>query len=106
MVVDQIRFFQFYSSLNIPHATTEFNYHGELIPIHVKDLCNVQKISHGEFGHVFSIVVKRSTDIPIAVKVCIISTNKKFPTILLTLLCNKTFEISRCISFDNKIFIL
>lgn len=58
------------SRLNIPHSSTEFNYRGQLIPVHTKQLCDVHKISRGEFGDVFSIVVKGSDDLPIAVKVC------------------------------------
>ena len=55
--------------VNLPRGSTEFNHRQESIPIDAKELCDIQKISRGEFGQVFSVVTKSSNAIPIAVKV-------------------------------------
>jgi hypothetical protein len=58
------------SRLNLPIGSAEFYHLRERIPIEAKDLCDIHKISHGEFGQVFSVVSKNSAAIPIAFKVC------------------------------------
>ncbi len=63
-------FISYISRLNLPRGSTEFYHRREPIPIDAKDLCDIHKISQGEFGHVFSVVSKNSAAIPIAVKVC------------------------------------
>lgn len=55
--------------LNLPRGSTEFSHRQESIPIDAEELCNIQTISRGEFGQVFSVVTKSSNAIPIAVKV-------------------------------------
>jgi hypothetical protein len=56
--------------LDLPIGSTEFYHRQQSIPIDAKELCDVQKINHGEFGQVFSVVTKNAAAIPIAVKVC------------------------------------
>lgn len=53
----------------MPQRSTDFFYEGENVSVCLQDLCEVQKWGQGAFGKVFSIVLKKSKDIPIAVKV-------------------------------------
>ena len=55
----------------VSEGSNEFSYGDseDSVSISLRDLCNVQKQGEGASGKVLSIVVKKSRDIPIAVKV-------------------------------------